>query len=243
MQALERAMSVAALLADNENGGLSISELAQRSGLPLSTMHRMLKSMTDVRLAEQDETTKLYRLGPLWMEYGLRIYDSIDYISKIRPELERLAREVNESIYLSRPSGTEAVVMERIDSEHNPIRINDKLGLRIPMHIGAANKVMLAAMPDAESRKILGQLVPEETLPEWMEMLGGVRDAGYAESHGERTQGTSSVAVAVKDGLGSLIGAVSIGFISYDLSDDRLQFLVEKLKEAGTRIAVKLGAG
>ncbi|WP_040226731.1 IclR family transcriptional regulator [Bhargavaea cecembensis] len=243
MQALERTMGIASLLAEADHGGLSISELAQRSGLPLSTMHRMLKAMADVRLAEQDEQTKLYRLGPVWMEYGLRIYDSIDYISKIRPELERLAREVNESVYLSRPSGIEAVVMERIDSEDNPIRVNDKLGLRIPMHIGAANKSMLAAMPDDHASDILTRLIPKEDVAGFMEQLGRIREQGFADSHGERTPGTSSVAVAVKDGLGAVIGSVSIGFVNYSLTDERLAFLAGKVKETGARISAKLGVG
>ena len=77
----------------------------------------------------------------------------MDYISNIRPELERLVREVDESVYLSKPLGIEALIIERIDSEKNPIRIYDQLGIRIPMHIGAANKAMLARMSASQSKR------------------------------------------------------------------------------------------
>ncbi|WP_213422444.1 IclR family transcriptional regulator [Bhargavaea massiliensis] len=243
MQALERSMKIAEILSDAEQGGMSISELSGRSGLALSTMHRILQGMARQRMVEQDEHSKLYRLGPVWMEYGLRLYDSMDYVTKIRPELEQLAREVKESVYLSRPSGNEAIVMERIDSEENPIRINDPLGIRIPLHIGAANKAILAAMPADRARRIVENLVPEEKRDEFYIMLQQIRETGFAESHGERTPGTASVAVAVKDGLGEVIGAVSIGFLDYELEEERLAYLSEKVKEAGDRIGRKLGAG
>ena len=148
MQSIDRAMTVAkTLAAHTAENGVSISDLSKHCELPLSTMHRLLKAMIKQGMVEQDERTKCYRLGTIWLEYGLQVYDSMDYVTKIRPELERLGHEVDESVYLSRPAGLEAIIIERIDSEKNTIRIYDQLGLRIPMHIGAANKAMLANMP------------------------------------------------------------------------------------------------
>ena len=83
-------------------------------------------------MVHQDEQTKLYSPGTVWLEYGLKLYDTMDYISNIRPELERLVREVDESVYLSKPLGIEALIIERIDSEKNPIRIYDQLGIQNP---------------------------------------------------------------------------------------------------------------
>ncbi|MFJ7934133.1 IclR family transcriptional regulator [Sporosarcina sp. NPDC096371] len=243
MQSIERAMKVANVLATHAtDNGLSISDLSKQCELPLSTMHRLLKAMIKQGMVEQDERTKCYRLGTIWLEYGLQVYDSMDYVTKIRPELERLMREVDESIYLSKPSGLEAIVVERIDSENNSIRIYDQLGLRIPMHIGAANKAMLANMPAAKSRTILENFLPTDQLPAVETMLKQIKKQGYAMSHGERTEGTSSVAVAVRDGLGEIVGAVSIGVVSFTLTDSRTEFLIEKVKETGRRISEKLGS-
>ena len=95
MQLLERAMTIAKVLAaDANDSSLSISELSTKCDLPLSTLHRILKAMIKQGMIEQDEQTKYYRLGTIWMELGLQVYDTMDYISKIRPELERLARRL-----------------------------------------------------------------------------------------------------------------------------------------------------
>ncbi|WP_144509661.1 IclR family transcriptional regulator [Bacillus sp. FJAT-22090] len=241
MQSITRAMSVAKVLAMNANEkGISISELSKQCELPLSTMHRLLQAMIKQSMVEQDEQSKLYRLGMVWLEYGLKVYDTIDYVSKIRPELERLCREIEESVYLSKPIGTEAMIVERIDSENNPIRIYDQLGVRIPMHIGAANKSMLAAMPRPQSENMLAQLLPAEKIPEFLQTLDQITKQGYASSHSERTEGTSSIAVSIKDSLGQIIGAVSVGVVSFNLTEERLAFLTNKVIETGNNISLRL---
>ena len=243
MQSIDRAMTVAYVLATQAtDDGLSISDLSKQCQLPLSTIHRLLKAMIKQGMVEQDERTKCYQLGTIWLEYGLRVYDSMDYVIKIRPELERLMREVEESVYLSKPAGLEAIIIERIDSENNPIRIYDQLGLRIPMHIGAANKAMLASMPTSKSNVLLEKLIPVEQLPTIKIALQKIKKQGYAISHGEKTEGTSSVAVAILDGLGGVVGAISIGFVSFNLNKSRIEFLTKKVIETGQRISEKLGS-
>lgn len=243
MQSINRAMTVAKVLATKATvEGVTISDLSKECDLPLSTMHRLLQAMIKQGLVEQNKQSKTYRLGILWLEYGLQVYDSIDYVSKIRPEIEQLSREVEESVYLNKPLGTESIVVERIDSENNPIRIYDQLGQRIPMHIGAANKAMLVAMPTAKSEKILSQLLPAEKIAEIQKTLEQIKKQGYATSHSERTEGTSSIAVSIKDSFGDVIGAISIGVVSFNLTEERLAFLAKKVIETGKRISQKLAS-
>ena len=120
------------------------------------------------------------------------------------------------------------MIVERIDSENNPIRIYDQLGLRIPMNIGAANKAMLAAMPAAQTENILSQLLPTDKMNEMLITLEQIKKQGYATSHSERTEGTSSIAVSIKDSFGQVIGAISIGVVSFNLTEERLELLINK---------------
>ncbi|MFJ5562061.1 IclR family transcriptional regulator [Lysinibacillus xylanilyticus] len=242
MQLLERAMTIAKVLASEASeNSLSISELSAKCNLPLSTLHRILKAMIKEGMIEQDDQTKQYRLGTIWMELGLQVYDTMDYISKIRPELERLAREVEESVYLSKPAGLDTIIIERIDSAANPIRIYDQLGIRIPMHIGAANKAILATMPVSQAKEIIEQLIPHEEIAELEAQLEQIRLQGFAISHGERTAGTSSIAVSILNGFNEVVGAVSIGFVSFNVSAEHINTLTERLVETGKRVSMKLG--
>nr|WP_255438508.1 IclR family transcriptional regulator [Brevibacillus sp. AG162] len=241
IQSFDRAMAIAtALSSDEHRKWWTINDLAKECQLPVSTIYRLLYTLMKHGLVEQDAATKQYTLGIKWMEFGLRVLDRIDYRKVIKPMIEELAREVNESVYFSQPSGLESIVVDRVDSQHN-IRIYDQLGLRIPMHIGAANKVVLAHMPVEEARQTVVQLVGEEQAPAFMEKLQEIRAAGHAVSFAERTENTASVAAPVIDYNQKVIGALSIGIVTYDLKEERLQYLIERVKDVAHKTSQRLG--
>lgn len=64
---------------------------------------------------------------------------------------------------------------------------------------------------------------------------------GHGISHSERTEGTCSVAVPILNHFGEVHGAVSIGFVSFNLTDERLDFLIKNVMETGNRVSAKLG--
>lgn len=243
MQTIDRAMQVIKVLAgSDQKKWVSITDLSKDCDLPVSTMHRLLQSMIKHGLIQQDPNLKLYSMGNTWLEYGLQMYDTFDFVGLIRPEMEKLMHEVEESVYFSKPIGTEALVVERIDCPNNPIRIYDQLGLKIPMNIGAANKVMLAHMPKDDALKIVNTLVHSEEKDEFLQLLERIRRDGYGESHGEKTKGTSSVAAPLFNHSNELIGAISIGYVNFNLTEERQRFLIEKITEYGLRISAKLGS-
>ncbi|MBM7609151.1 DNA-binding IclR family transcriptional regulator [Lysinibacillus composti] len=240
MQTIDRAMDIIRVLSKNAQG-LPITELSKECGLPLSTMHRLLKSLEENGLIQQNEKTKEYGMGTLWLEYGLQMYDSMDFTSHIRTEMEKLMHIVKESIYYNKPvSGIESLILERIDSPENAIRVFDKIGLRIPMNIGAANKTMLAHMNKVKSDQFINALIPEEEKSSFYEQLHEIKANGYGISRGERTEGTISIAAPVFNHSGDIEGAISIGCVSFNMTDERLQFLIEYVLESGKRISKNL---
>lgn len=242
MQTIDRAMQVAAVLAGNETKKwYSITELSKECDLPVSTLHRLLQSMKKHGLIQQEPDLKHYSLGNKWLEYGLQLYDTFDFVSLVRPEMEKLMLVVEESIYFSKPIGLESLIVERIDCQQNPIRINDQLGIRIPLNIGAANKAMLAHMPHDEMLKIVNSLVPNEEIENFLKVLDETKSKGYGVSHGEKTKGTSSVAAPIFNQLNELIGAISIGYVDFNATEERQIFLSEKVVEYGLAISRKLG--
>ncbi|OOG92451.1 hypothetical protein BTH41_05362 [Bacillus mycoides] len=194
------------------------------------------------RLVTQISETKQYTTGPMWMEIGLRQLEKVDYRSVAREVMKRLASEVEESIYMNIPNGTHSIIIERIDSPLK-IRVIDNLGEQIPFSIGAANKTMLANMKTNEMEHIVEQLL--SSLPEQKQMLfdqlAMIRNEGYAVSYGEKTEGTASVAAPIIGFNHKVVGALSIGLISHRINDDRLSFLISKVKEAANEISIKIG--
>lgn len=185
--------------------------------------------------------TKQYKLGYTWMEIGLRLLDKIDTRAVARSVMELLAAEVKETVYLSIPHGTSAIILERVEGPMT-VRIIDNLGERIPLHIGAANKTMLANMDPAEAKNIVAQLIPEpEAQRELLERLPAIKQNGYAVSYGEKTEGTASIASPIIGYNHKVVGALSIGVPSYRITENRLVILIEKAKQGAKEISQKIG--
>ncbi|QRG67491.1 IclR family transcriptional regulator [Brevibacillus choshinensis] len=242
VQSIDRAMSIIHVLVSDENKPhWSISEIADQTALPLSTVHRLISTLMQYGLIMQIPETKQYKLGYTWMEIGLRLLDKIDTRAVARSVMELLASEVKETVYLSIPHGTSAIVLERVEGPMT-VRIIDNLGERIPLHIGAANKTMLANMDPAEAKNIVAQLIPDpEAQRELLDRLPVIKQNGYAVSYGEKTEGTASIASPIIGYNHKVVGALSIGVPSYRITDDRLAVLIEKAKQGAKEISLKIG--
>ncbi|EJL47284.1 IclR family transcriptional regulator [Brevibacillus agri] len=243
VQSIDRAMSIIFVLISDESKTLwSISEIAEKTSLPLSTVHRLISSLMKYGLIQQVPETKQYKVGLTWMEIGLRILDKIDVRAVARTVMEQLAADVRESVYLNIPHGHDAIVLERVESSMT-VRSIDNLGERIPLHIGAANKTILANMEPQEAERIVAALIPEpERRRELLLLLPQIRQNGYAVSYGEKTEGTASIAAPIIGYNQRVVGALSIGVPSYRITDELLSTLIERARQSAKEISHKIGA-
>ncbi|MEK5379793.1 IclR family transcriptional regulator [Niallia sp. FSL W8-0635] len=232
VQSIDRAMQIIHLFIENpKKDNWPISQIADEVGLPLSTTHRLISSLVKYELVAQVELTKNYMLGPKWMEIGLKQLESMDLRMIARPILERLTKEVKETSFLSIPNHYYSLGIDRVDSPHK-VRVVEELGERIPMPIGAPNKVMLAFMEEKKAIEIVTELVKEEKKRDnILSQLPLIREMGYAASYAEMTEGTASFAAPILGFGGELVGALSIGTITYETTEERAVYLLEKVKE------------
>lgn len=229
------------LLSDNSKKGWQISEIAENLKLPLSTTHRLIGTLIEHKLITQSIDTKRYLIGPRWLEIGLLQLEKMDLRTIARPIMERLSYEVKESVYLSIPDDYFSFPIERIDSPMK-VRIVENLGERIPMNIGAPNKVMLAHMAPSKVEEILTKLLQtKEEKREFFEALKQIRSAGYSISVAEKTEGTVSIAAVIKEFDNQVAGAISIGLLSHDLSEKRVAELSNAVIRCADEISARLG--
>lgn len=242
IQSIDRALQIVyLLLSDNSKKGWQISEISERTGLPLSTIHRMMATLEKHQLIIQSSESKRYQLGPRWVEIGLQQLEKMDLLTVSRPIMESLSYEVKESVYLSIPDELFSFAIERIDSPMK-VRLVENLGERILMNIGAPNKAMLAHMDPLKAKKIIAKLLEHEGEEEkLLETLKQIRETGYSISYGEKTEGTVSIAAVIKGFNGQVVGAISVGLLSHDLTDDRIIDLSEAIIRCANEISTRLG--
>ncbi|MFB7667336.1 IclR family transcriptional regulator [Kitasatospora sp. NPDC056138] len=213
-QAVRRALGLLHCFHDN-GPDHSASDLARRTGLSVSTAHRLARTLVSTGFLEQDARTARYRLGPAVAELGQLAFHQRG-LHLAGPELDLLARRTGAVVDLAVRSGPHAVILVG-----GSVRRGTGPGLRRPLHSTALGKVLLAwpgprshaktealAHVDSCSRADdvaeLGTLTAftPRTITEpalLVAELAKVRAAGYALNDGESAVGVRTVAVPVLD--------------------------------------------
>ena len=237
VQSLNRAFELLERLADAD-GTLGVSELSAATGLPLPTIHRLLRSLTAGGYVRQ-EPSRRYALGARLIRLGDAASRSVGVWA--RPQLRRLVAEVGETANMAMLEGDAAVYVAQAPSAHS-MRMFTEVGRRVMAHCTGVGKVLLSRLDDAAVLGLLRRTglpamtehtitVPDRLLAE----LARVRAEGYAVDDGEQEVGVRCLAVPVDGGPGLI--AISVSGPSGRLTEDRIPQIVPVLH----RVAAELG--
>jgi IclR family transcriptional regulator, KDG regulon repressor len=223
----------------HETPSLGVRQAARKTGLSPSAAGRLMQSLRELGILNQDANTQQYALGSRVLTWAGVYSAALDVRSIALPAMQELHRDTLETISLYVLEGSERVCVERLESPQN-VRIVARLGRRLPLYAGSAGKVFLAFMPAWKRDEILAstELVPltphticdKEML---LKELETIRRQGYAVSTGEWLVDASGVAAPVFDQGGSISAALTI-------SGPAQRFTPERIEEYGrmvTRVA------
>lgn len=217
VQSLDRALDVLEALASARE--LGVSEVAARTGLVVSTAHRLLATLAQRGYVGQNPVNGRYTLGFKVLELvgGLEARTSA-LRTAARPHLERIQHATGETANLVILEADRVVYVDQVEGSHK-IRMFTELGSSVFAHSTGSGKAILAYRP-AEA---LAQLYPRERepferlTPRTITTLAGLRDdfvrirrRGYALDNEEHEEGVSCVATAVFDASAMACAAISI---------------------------------
>lgn len=195
---------------------LTLTAIAERAGLPLSTTHRLVAEWITwggiSKLADGR-----YSLGLKLWELGVQTPTARNLRTIALPYLEDLYEVAHQHVHLAILDGQEALYLEKL-SGHGAVPIVSRVGARLPLHATGVGLVLLAhstaAFLDEYLSRPLAQLLPATvTSPEQLrKRLAEIRAIGVARMREEMTAGSSSLAAPVLDRSGRVVGAVSIVF-------------------------------
>lgn len=240
MKVFDRMMEILDVFITHEpNRYYTLTDLSKRCGIPVSSMHRILSAMIKHRMIHQDHEKKMYGLGSLWLEYGLKVYDTLDYVSAVRPELEQLMHDVQASVYLSKPIEMESIIIERIDCINQTIRAHDRLGLRKPLHQGIINLAMLAHMPVHKRSAIIQELVLENERDKFEQQLKQIKFDGFAIEH-HNANNLTTIAVPILNYSGDSVGAISIKIAQSIFTEEKKKDIIDKVISTTNKVSWKM---
>ncbi len=217
IQSIERAFSILQSLAVGPAG---VSEIASRVALPKSTVARMLSTLEQVGAVERADDSSDYRIGKSIGELAGSVDASDSLIMAVRPHLAHLAEHLGETAGFSVPVGYSTHYLVQAEGP-NAVQVRDYSGLRVPMHVGPSGLCIMANWPAAEIDRYLSRDL-ESFTPRTVtdpstirDRLEAIRAQGFFWIEEEYAEGITSVASAVFDLGGQVLGAIHVHGPSY----------------------------
>ena len=196
---------------------LSLTEIAQRSGTPLSTVHRLLAELTAWGALARRADGR-YEVGRKLWDLGLLAPVQLELRQVATPFLLDVHTATRDTVHLAVRDGLSALYVERV-SGRGSVPVVSQVGSRLPLHATGVGKVLLAAAPDDVLQAMLGALTREtpHTVVEPGRLLrevAEVRRRGFARTAEEMSLGAASVAVPVPvERAGTTLVAAALGIV------------------------------
>jgi IclR family transcriptional regulator, acetate operon repressor len=192
---------------------LGVSELARRTGVPKSSVHRLAGHLAAEGLLERDGGA--LRLGLKLFEIGQLATRQRGLVDAARPYLADLREATRNTVHLAVLEGTEVVYLDVVRGPDAP-RLPSRIGGRFPAHATAVGKAILAFSPDEALERVISAGLPRIgprtiTAPGLLRRaLMKIRTEGLAHEREESGTGVVCVAGPVLDAAGEARAAISI---------------------------------
>ena len=229
------------------SGPASAADLAAALGEPLSSVYRLMQSLTATGWVDRAAKRGPYRLGLTWMTIGGLLEDSLDIREACLPSLRSLVATTGATSFLCVRRSSRAVCLERVEG----ISVQSlamRLGGSLPLYSGAAPRALLAYMSHAEQEDALAETVlfredpprPDDAVIR--SDIAETRAHGYAVSESDVTPGVAALGAPVFNHRGEVDGAISISGLTHQvLGPDVLERNVTLLRDAAARSSAALG--
>jgi DNA-binding IclR family transcriptional regulator len=220
---LDKTVAVIEYLRDHD--GARVTALADEMGVSKGTAHKHLSTLVHHGYVVQEGET--YHLGLRFANLGEHALTRKPAYGRAREMATRLAARTDlESGFLVEENGRGVYLKTEVEDANAP-HLEPKVGHREYLHVSAAGKAILAALPRRRIDAVVDRwglpAVTEATITDYDDLLAElerVRDRGYAFNRGENKPGVRAVGTAVREGDGSVLGGVSLTVPEYRTADD-----------------------
>jgi IclR family transcriptional regulator, acetate operon repressor len=246
VQVLLRALSLLEILAEDDEG-YRLIDLSERTGLPSSTVHRLLTTLEQKRFVCFQRERALWYIGAQCFSVGAVFGRRRQLTELATPAMRRLRDVSGETVNLGCVDEHDILLLLQVQSRE-VMRAASRPGDRSPLACTAMGKAVLAAMPDAKIAAYvqhggLQRLTPQSIArPTALHReLQEVRRVGYAIDNEETSLGVRCVAAAIFDELSIPVAALCVVGPTLRVTMQRIEELGRTAVLAAREITVAFG--
>ena len=245
VKSLEKALDIIEIVS-NEQQDASLSEIARQTGLPKSTVHRLIATLTGRGYLEKTEAGS-YKIGLKLFEAVSCYINNLELQTEARPYIAELTSHLGLTSYLGILDGAEVVYIEKLDAVSS-MKMYYQIGSRIHAYCSSLGKCLLANYSKAQLDVILEDCsfikFTPNTIASREELdaeIAKVRKQGWAMDNEEFEKGHRCIGAPIFDYKGDIIAAVSASGDKRVLTDDRIEEVAEAVMKAASRISHRMG--
>ncbi len=248
MNSIEKSIQILNYLSNAERS-IGITELSSKLLFPKSTVHRMLKSLVNYSLVDQEKETSKYRLGLQILEYSNSFYNSFDFRQIAKPFLKKICLETKLTTFLTAWYNGRSICIDSISPSRN---VNTHLfvetGKEMPFHCAASAKVLLAYQPSEDIKRIINEKILQKYTPKTIinlkkleEHLLEIRQKGFSICNEELEEGVKAISAPVKKIDKETIASITITGLSKRLPKSNNKKLIKILVNSAKELSGMLG--
>jgi DNA-binding IclR family transcriptional regulator len=219
-----------AALSAADDDGLPAAELARRAELPPATAHRLLVELEREGVAVRRAGNRAWALGGVVLGWGDAARRQQAGRSQFHDVLRAIGKSTKETVVLTAREGWHGTHTDLVVSPTG-LRIVERVGLRLPLMIGASRRAILAFLPKAERQRVLSRYVPAGPRREWLSSsLDLTRELGFSVSAGEVTAYSVGIAVPLLS-QGGATASIMVGGPALRVTAAALRHALEAMTE------------
>lgn len=246
VQSVDRALSIIETLAEDDEG-YRLSDLAIRTGLSTSTVHRLLATLESRRFVQFDRAASKWHVGSRAFTVGASFARRRNFSTQAMPYLRKLRDLTRETANLAVVDDEFIIVLTRMESREI-MRSLTQVGGRVAMVTSGVGKAVLATYSDED----VGAVIRHHGMPRLTEKsivrpsdlfreLEKIRKQGFALDDEEACMGLRCIAAVVYNDCAEPLAAISVSGMTSRLTDHRLPEVGQIVREVAGELTVALG--
>lgn len=245
IQSLDRAMALLRALA--KTNGLTLTELADRSGQSAATVYRVLVTLQGHEIVEFEEGAQRWHVGAGAFRIGSGFLRRANVAERSRGAMQALMRATGETANLGIENRDEVLFLTQVET-HEAIRAFFPPGTRSPMHVSGIGKALLAFYPEAR----VAAIVAEKGLPGFTSLsitseaslardLARTRERGFAIDDQERAEGMRCVAAPIFNAHGEPVAGLSVSGPAFRMTLSEATRIGQEVRRAADSVTAAIG--
>jgi IclR family transcriptional regulator, acetate operon repressor len=246
VQCVDRALLIIETLAEDDEG-YRLTDLAARTGLSPSTVHRLLTTLEKRRFVRFDRDDSMWHIGAKSFAVGSTFVRRRNFVTEALPYLRKLREQTRETANLAVVDDGAMIVLTRVESREI-MRSVTKVGGRVPMVASGLGKALLSTYSEQEVFAIIRRDgMPRLTsnsivrAGDLCKSLHEIRQQGYSVDNEEAIVGLRCVSAVVYDDRSEPLAAISVSGKASRVPNDRLPALGKLVQEVAAELTRALG--